>query len=334
MIEQNTTLTIRAFDASESGYEAIVKVHNACNPDALTSVDEWQALDQNRNPKHKRERLVAIIDGEVVGFVVYSIAHWSHQKGKFYLRVSVHPDRRCQGIGSQLYDEALKQIEQQNELTALTSSTHEHHKDSIRFLKRHGFKCVLREPISRLGVAAFDPTPYTETLQSVEESPIKIHSVADLQNRDPNCWQKLYELEWKILQDVPVSEPLVRSTYEDYLKRYSDERTGFNPNTWFIAVAPSSNDTIGDYVGMTQLWFALAAPQKLYTGLTGVAQEYRRQGLATALKIHAIQFAKDYGATEIETDNEENNPMFDLNVALGFREVSAYLSYDKTLKEA
>ena len=32
---------------------------------------------------------------------------------------------------------------------------------------------------------------------------------------------------------------------------------------------------------------------------------------------------------KIETDNEENNPMFDLNVALGFREVTAYLSYEK-----
>ena len=56
-------------------------------------------------------------------------------------------------------------------------------------------------------------------------------------------------------------------------------------------------------------------------------------GIATALKLHAIRFAKKEGIELIETENEENNPMYQLNVQLGFRPLPAWVEFEKTLQE-
>jgi len=67
--------------------------------------------------------------------------------------------------------------------------------------------------------------------------------------------------------------------------------------------------------------------------LTGVVRTHRRRGVATALKVKGVEWARARGVRVIETDNEENNPMFDLNVALGYRPVPAWAEYHLHLKE-
>ena len=70
---------------------------------------------------------------------------------------------------------------------------------------------------------------------------------------------------------------------------------------------------------------------KGWTGGLGVIREFRRKGIATALKIKAIEALLKKGITEIRTDNEENNPMYKINVALGFKPVPFSLEYIKEL---
>jgi GNAT superfamily N-acetyltransferase len=65
--------------------------------------------------------------------------------------------------------------------------------------------------------------------------------------------------------------------------------------------------------------------------LTGTRRDYRRRGLATAMKVRNIQLAKKLGVDIIETDNEENNPMFQLNLQLGFKPQPAYLDFHKKI---
>jgi hypothetical protein len=51
------------------------------------------------------------------------------------------------------------------------------------------------------------------------------------------------------------------------------------------------------------------------------------------MKVRAIAFAEDYGAKIIETSNEEGNPMYDLNLKLGFEPQSAWLEFRLDLNE-
>ena len=88
----------------------------------------------------------------------------------------------------------------------------------------------------------------------------------------------------------------------------------------------------GEYIGSTDIEvYPKSEPHKGWTGGLGVIREFRRKGIATALKIKAIESLLKKGITEIRTDNEENNPMYKINVAIGFKPVPFSLEYIKKL---
>ena len=77
--------------------------------------------------------------------------------------------------------------------------------------------------------------------------------------------------------------------------------------------------------------FPKSEPHKAWTGGLGVLKKYRRRGIAIALKIKAIEVLLKKGVIDIRTDNEENNPMYKINVALGFKPVPFSLDYLKNI---
>ena len=91
--------------------------------------------------------------------------------------------------------------------------------------------------------------------------------------------------------------------------------------------------TFGDrYIGATDIFvFGKSESHKGWTGSLGVVKDFRRRGVATAIKIKAIEKLLKKGVTEIRTDNEENNPMYKINVALGFKPVPFSLDYMKEI---
>jgi len=67
--------------------------------------------------------------------------------------------------------------------------------------------------------------------------------------------------------------------------------------------------------------------------LPGVVRSHRRKGVATALKVRTFKIAAERGYKHIDTDNEENNPMYDLNVQLGFKLKPQWLVFKKSLAD-
>ena len=59
-----------------------------------------------------------------------------------------------------------------------------------------------------------------------------------------------------------------------------------------------------------------------YNSLTGVHRDYRGKGLALAVKLKAIDYAKQKGAKFIRTHNDSNNmPMLNVNQKLGYEKM-------------
>lgn len=67
--------------------------------------------------------------------------------------------------------------------------------------------------------------------------------------------------------------------------------------------------------------------------MTGVIRDYRKRGIATALKVRALTYAKERGAPAVRTWNEVNNDgMLGINFRLGFVRQPAWIEMGKTLK--
>jgi GNAT superfamily N-acetyltransferase len=255
----------------------------------------------------------------------YGETWWSMRPGKYFLKVLVHPDYRRRGIGTALYEYLWELLGEHNPVL-LTGTTREDQADGMRLLAKYGFEQVMRFQISHLDVTSFDPQPFAPTLKKVGELGIQILPLAEVATTDEDWERKLWDLEWELAQDVPASEPLTRLSFEIWQER-AIKSPGFNAEGQMIAMDERR------WVGMSALWMAQGDPRKLYTGLTGVVRSHRRKGIAMAMKVQALEFAKRYGAVVIETENEENNPMYLLNLKLGFKPKPAWLEFHKRIAQ-
>ena len=127
-----------------------------------------------------------------------------------------------------------------------------------------------------------------------------------------------------LARDVPRPTEFRPPPFDKYVQN-EFEAPLYMPDLWLIAVDGDS------YVGMSSLFKSGEDTVSLETGLTGVRREYRRLGLATALKCQNIERAKNLGTRQIQTSNEENNPMFQLNLRLGFWAQPADLDWQKAI---
>jgi predicted GNAT superfamily acetyltransferase len=148
-------------------------------------------------------------------------------------------------------------------------------------------------------------------------------TLRELREMDPNWLEKLYELRWQVLQDIPRTFEPKRGTVDAFVKA-EIERPDVSADLWFVALN-------GDqYVGYSFYWLSTIDPHKIYTAVTGVVRAHRKKGVATALKMAGFRTAQARSITEIETDNDESNPMYQINLRMGFKPQPAWLTWEKS----
>jgi mycothiol synthase len=315
---------IQLFTSDEQSYCQLVEVHNAVWPNQKNTPEQWKYADDNRKPEHFFQRYVAYVGGRMVAWGTAGQHAWSFQEGKYGLYGGVHPDYRGRGIGSALYDQLCAIVMPLNP-AKLVAETREDQPHGLSFLEKRGFKRAMRYPISELAVDSFDFTRFQPTVDAVRASGIAIKPLTILQQEDPGWKQKIYDLEWELAEDVPSPDPLTPPGLDHY-ERNVLQNPDFMPDAYYVAL-----DGAG-YVGMSNLWRDPVNAQRLDTGLTGVRRTHRRRGIATALKVHGIRFARDYGAATIETGNEEHNPMYQLNLQLGYKPKPAWMDFIREIE--
>jgi mycothiol synthase len=314
--------TIRPFTPAD--YEGGSRVANVVWSEYPETADSWRHEDEHRDPKCLWARWVAEDDGQIVGYGEFTQWPGQYHPRKFDIGVTVLPDHHGQGIGATLYRAILAGLEPHQPIQ-LKGDTREDMTRGVAFAQRLGYVEKMRSWESRLDLTTFDPAPFsTEGARAAAEG-IVIKTFAELA-ADPERNRKLYDLSWDLIQDVPSTDPPTRMTYEYFV----EERLGhpdFLADGYFVALDGA------DYVGYTNFWLSQASAD-LYTGLTGVRRSHRRRGIAMALKLRALDYAKSTGAPLVKTWNETGNEgMLAINIRLGFVRQPAWISFIKSLAD-
>jgi mycothiol synthase len=244
---------------------------------------------------------------------------------KYHIYLTVRPEAERRGIGTAFYEYARGRLaEREPKPGVIASGTREDKPQAIRFLEKRGFEQVMRWPASQLDITAFEPAKFEAVAERVRREGIEIYSVAELASADPDWQNNLYELDWACALDEPQPDPLTKQPLEHYVNHVLH-----HPNHLAQAFFVALDD--GQYVGLSELFRNPNHETWLHCGFTGVLLSHRRRGIATALKLRTIDFARNYGAKMIKTNNEENNPMYTLNLTLGFKPAPASLAFKKAM---
>lgn len=319
-------LTIRDFGETDAEYAALTAIENACYPEYPGTEDEWRHDDATRPAHHKYRRWLAALDGELVGYASHYQFEGMFHPRRFGVSVVVHPEHQGKGVGRVLYNTVLAGLAPHDPLS-LRTNIREDVARAMRFAADRGFVEDSRSWESRLDVMSFDPAPFAGAEERALAAGITITTMAELQARDPEHRRKLYALDVEATKDEPHPEPPTTPSPEVYDSWVFDDPS-YLPEGNFVALDGER------YVGMSTLRTAPASPDELYVGFTGVLREYRGKGIAMALKLRTLAFARERGTRTIKTWNSTlNRPMLRINEALGFAKQPAWVSLVKRLSD-
>ena len=142
---------------------------------------------------------------------------------------------------------------------------------------------------------------------------------------DPAAVRKAYELHAVARVDVPGLDPATPSPFERFEVEVLRAPYAL-PEAYFIAIRD------GRYVGESSLSKEGIDPTIIYQSLTGVLREERGKGIAMALKLKTVEYARAHGFRRIRTWNDSlNRPMLAINEALGFAKEPAWITFGKDL---
>lgn len=329
---EKMTITVVPFDYSDAHYAAAVANHNAVWPQYLDLVEDWKYWDGKRNPDLIFKRFLAQnAAGDFVAEGGYGNMQGNFHPQKFWINVDVHPDYQQRGVGSQFYRFLMEDIAQYDP-AVLDCGTREDKAHALRFLATRGFEVKTVENISNLELERFDPARFATKVAKFEQSGLEIIDLNEARKRFPETYlRKVYEMGNAIMEDVPWHDDFTPQPFDQFVKKFVDSPRRID-ECYLIALD-------GDqFAGVTMLFNSKADPQVLYTGLSGVLRDYRRKGVVTALKVRALSTAKekyrlpDGGYPYVTTENEKDNPMYQINVLLGFEKQPCWMAHRKTIK--
>ena len=320
-------IEIKEFTSSDTEFKEMAKIFNLVSHDYEVHYkddkDEWNIRDRTL----LNGRFLLYKNDTLIGYVIFEQGKKENKRTVFFT-IKIDPNYRDKKYIDTLYDEMLKKIKTIKCNKILTEVyEHPNYCEIQKYLinKQFFLAQTNREYLCEIQKINFES--YEPLIKQLELEGIQfVDSKIDIKHKG-NHYQKLEKLEWSIDQDIPIPKgiKLTRDSFDRFLeKKFFFEQKCYG--TEIIAIKK------GQYVGFTNLMvFKRSEPYKAWTESLGVLKKYRRRGIATALKIKAIEKLIAKGIKEIRTDNEINNPMYKINEKMGFYAVPSSLEYLKKI---
>jgi GNAT superfamily N-acetyltransferase len=273
---------------TDADLEAMIHVRGLVTPEAHPKVEN---LRHNLDSFPDLAYVVARIGEEPVacGFV---------EPTELYARgdIAVVPSRRRRGIGSAMLAELSRRARELGK-ESIAGEVKESDQESRAFLDHRGFEAIGGEKalvleLGELEPPEVEPPPGLRIVSRVEES---------------DRLDAMYAIAVQAAEDIPGSTGV--PTFEQW-RAHEVDHPSRQPEFCFLALA---GDEVVGYAALQ------AYGEEAFHGLTATRRDWRRRGVASALKRAEIAAAKEAGFQRLLTESEERNePMRRLNEKLGF----------------
>lgn len=279
---------------------ASARVQAEVNPHQVVTAElVWHRATRGIE-REKRRTWVAELDGEILGFAEAGF-EWSvptEGKGRFWL--GVLPDRRERGIGRALYDTVEDYLRAEGAWRLRTWVDDD--PEGAAFLERRGFEPDGVDKVSQLDLHDVElaELPVAEGYRLVP--------LAGARDRV----DELFAICAAGELDMPGEEPETELSREDW-KRDDFAQAALSQDGSFVALAGERA------VALTLL---AVDPERhvAYNRMTATLPEFRRRGLAFALKVASARWAAENGYDRVITENDATNAgMLAINERLGYR---------------
>ncbi len=290
-------------------YEGSAALISDVCPDRSEDAEEWRRDDEGASDRPVRRYVAAADDGQaLIGYA----ASRHVRLGRYGLDLAVPSAWRKRGVGSALLSRVTEDLRAAGAVT-LEARALEDRPEDVAFYLGRGFVETLRMHRLRLELATADPAPFLPLLERIAGEGIEIATLVEERTHGAGWLRRLYELENAVMPDWPTSDPsLAREpfSFEDFRRRF--ERHEVIADGYFIA-------KLGDeYIGYSGLTVPREDPGRIDMAGTAVSPEHRRRGLATALKVRTIQYARERGYATMRTGTA-SAAMLAIIERLGFR---------------
>jgi len=228
-------------------------------------------------------------------------------------------------VGDLLLDRLLDDLREAGAIK-VWHRTYAQRTEVLDFLAMRGFAETVRVWDLRLEVAQADTSSFLPLIEKLAPRGVILTTVAAERERDAGCLHKLHEFLNAVKADDSQRQPFTPAPFEAVVRWF--ERRDVLPDACFIAKCGE------EYIGFTDLNHIEPIPHGIMHGFTGVAREHRRQGVATALKVRAIDYARVHG---YQTMRAFNLPIhagaLALNEKLGFQRRYCYVTMERFIQE-
>lgn len=275
-------------------------------------------------PEDKFSKRVLAFHGEQpVAYVRLMQAYWYADQTRCNAGIAVPRTPHDPDIFAQCLEWSNEEAARKGMATlSFNMRSDDHH--LIQILAQRGFEKGQVNPVSVLEIEAYPEQDFAGAIEKVVANGYEILDLHGLVGRYPDDWKtRLYDWDMTVTADVPMPGEFEAIPFETYVKMI--ESPTVSREAHYMAI---KDDLV---VAASELNWNTIDRTIANTGLTGVRREHRRQGIATAVKAATIAWAKSAGIKRIYTDNEENNPMYGLNLALGFRRVHDLVDYYRSV---
>ena len=297
-------------ESTRADFPRIVEILNAQINEPIT-LDEYIRQDNARPKDEIYSRVVAQLEsGEIAAWGI-TVHESTNRPGEFFMRVRVDAPYRSKGIGYAIYQHLIE-FAREHGATRMESGVREQDADAYAWAQRQGFVQEHHLFESTLTLETWDPAPFQEAVEKVQESGIRFATLAQAaEGMEPlEMYRKYHRFLIPIVHDIPSVEDRPRMPFDEWYNFVKDDPE-WKPEQILLAVDGEN-------------WAAVAHLRKvasgaLYNDFTGVARDYRSRGITLALKVEALNLAKSLGAPYIRTNNLSINPrILAVNKKLGY----------------